>query len=115
MNMNNVSIIDLNKLQTHQLTIKKGTKLTFSYRKHTSVGFEADFEIENEAVLVCRGDEIRYHYPERLKDPQITGADAATGKMVFEAIKAGKTRLTLQELFRFEVENEHIFELIIKD
>lgn len=113
--MKNVTLINLNKVSDTKLTIQKGTKLSYSYLKHSSVGNEADFKIENEAVLVFRGSEIRYHNPERMKDPQITGADAATGKFVFEAIKAGKTRLTLQELFRFEVEEEHIFELIIED
>lgn len=110
--MNNL-IIDLNKCQTTTLKISIGTILKYTYPQHTSVGYEGEFKIGNEAILLLEEDKTTYHAPERMAERGITGADGATGQFIFKAIKIGQTKLTLQHLFRFEVEKELIFDITI--
>ncbi len=107
-------IIDLNTLTTTSLEISIGTTLKYKYQQHTSVGYEGEFKIENKDVLEFVEDKITYHNPERMKEPKISGADGATGQFIFKAIKIGQTNLTLQHLFRFEIEKELIFSITIK-
>ncbi len=106
-------IINLNKCKATSLKIGIGTILKYAYPQHTSVGYEGDFKIENQAILSLESNSINYHHPKRMEKPNITGADGATGQFRFKAIKIGQTKLTLQHLFRFEIEKELIFDITI--
>lgn len=106
-------IIDLNKCQTTFLKVRIGTILKYTYPQHSSVGYEGNFKIENQTFLALEENQITYHDPKRMAENNISGADGATGQFLFKAIKTGQTKLTLQHLFRFEVEKELIFDITI--
>jgi hypothetical protein len=49
-----------------------------------------------------------------MKKPGWTGGDAERGMWFFKAVKVGKTTLTIEELFRFEVESRCTINIIVE-
>lgn len=92
---------------------QSGDLYTFAYNEHVSVGYTADFEIENQEVLGHHNTDTAYQHPERLKDPKITGADSATTTFTFEAREKGTTLLFIRKYFRFELEEEFQFRITV--
>lgn len=106
-----MEIIKLSPLN-EELNITKADQLEFSYREHISVGYTAEFEIENQEILIHQKTDIVYKSPERMKEG-MTGGDAATATFRFKAIAIGKTLLTIRKYFRGELETEYTFRINI--
>lgn len=92
---------------------QSGDQFTFSYNEHVSVGYTADFDIENQEIVRHLKTDTVYEHPERLEDPQITGADSATTTFIFEAREKGTTLLFIQKYFRFELEEKFQFRITV--
>ena len=88
-----------------------GDLLTFKFREHISVGFTADFEIEDESVLKHKETVTEYQNPERMKIEGISGADAASTVFVFSAFAEGTTLLLIRNIYRMELESEYRFRI----
>lgn len=100
---NNV-LSNLNEfIEQAALTVPCGQRLVYDYPLHSSVGFDARYQIADPQVVGFVEQTADYHSLKRLI-PGITGADKATGHFVFEALQPGSTTLTLEHLYRFEVE-----------
>lgn len=97
------------------LHIEKGDRLLFTYTEHVSVGYTADFEIEDLSVLRHLETTTVYDHPEMLDDPMITGADEAKTTFLFEALSEGTTLLLISKYFRFEVEESLSFRIHVKN
>jgi hypothetical protein len=95
------------------VTVKTGTKLIYSYRLHESVGFGADYQIANPAVLVFLKEDLKYLHPERMK-PGWTGGDEAQAVFIFQAKTAGETTLTIRKLFRGKVEETIVYKVVVQ-
>jgi hypothetical protein len=106
-----MTIIKLDPLNK-ELNITKNDQLTFSYREHVSVGYTADFEIENNLVLEHTETETEYKHPERMKEG-MTGGDSARTTFKFKALMKGTTLLIIRKYFRFELEAEYTFRINI--
>ncbi len=90
-----------------------GDEFTYSFNEHVSVGFMAEFDIEDESVLRHKGTNTNYETPERMEEPGITGADSAQTTFYFEAISKGTTLLIIRNLFRMDVESEYRFRITV--
>ena len=96
-----------------ELHLEKGDYCTFTYHEHVSVGYTADFDIEDATVLRHLETNTQYEDPERMKNGT-TGGDAAQTTFTFEAIQQGTTLLFIHKYFRFDLEEEFQFRIIIK-
>jgi len=94
------------------LTVEAGSTFFFNFHRHGSVGEDARFEIVDRDIIEHVRTETHYKYPERMK-PGWTGGDAEAGKWFFKALKPGETKLIVQELFRFEVEETHVVDVTV--
>lgn len=90
-----------------------GDKISYSFYEHISVGFWAEFEIEDEDVIRHSGTNTTYDTPERMKEPGLTGADAARTSFFFEAIAVGTSMLIFRNIFRGNIETEYRFRITI--
>lgn len=123
-----ISIFELPKAKADQYEIMKkikllpsvtdikaevGDELAYVYYEHISVGYMADFDIEDESVVRHKGSETIYEQPERMNEPGITGADAAQTTIYFEAMVKGTTLLIIRNLFRMDIESEYRFRITV--
>jgi len=92
---------------TKDVHIISGTKLTYSYQEHLSMGYTADFEIEDIGVLQHIGSETNF------EQKQLNRNDAATTTFIFEAISQGTTLLLIHNYFRSELEKEYQFRVTV--
>ena len=99
------------KAENSDIKAKIGDKLGYSFHEHMSVGYWAEFEIEDEKVVRHSGTDTVYNTPERMNEPGMSGADAARTTFFFEAIATGTTLLIVRNLFRGETENEYKFRI----
>lgn len=90
--------IQLSHFET-TLTVETGTELRYSFKSHASVGFGAQFEVGNPAVLEHVRTDTQYEQSEEDRAGK-TGADAATSTFVFTAKSPGSSTLKVTELFR---------------
>lgn len=93
---------------TSEVQVKCGDKLTYAYNEHISVGYTADFEIEDSGILKHSETNTVYRHPEKMKEG-MTGGDSASTTFVFEAQATGTTLLIIHKYFRFELEEEYTF------
>lgn len=90
---------------------KIGDKIGYSFHEHMSVGFWAEFEIEDETVLRHSGTDTVYNTPERMNEPGMAGADAARTTFFFEAISTGTSLLIVRNIYRGDIESEYKFRI----
>jgi hypothetical protein len=105
--------VDLVAFDTAPKTVERGTVLRYSFKSHASVGYGAEFEIGDPAVLKHLRTDMAYKNPENMKNG-MTGGDAATGTFVFEAIAPGTSTLRVIESFRGDPESEPEFTITVK-
>ncbi len=84
--------------------VQVGEQVYYEFRRHGSVGEDAEFEIDDPTVIVHERTDTEYLHPERMK-PGWTGGDAERGRWFFKALRPGKAKLTVRTMFRFEVED----------
>ena len=101
------------KAENSDIKVKTGDKLGYSFREHMSVGYWAEFEIEDESVIRHSGTDTVYNTPERMREPGMSGADAAKTTFFFEAISTGTSLLIMRNIFRGEIENEYKFRITV--
>ena len=87
-----------------EVTVRVGEFFYFEYHRHGSVGFDADFEVEDDNIVELVRSECEYLYPERMK-PGWTGGDKERCRWVFKALAFGETRINIRKLFRGDVES----------
>ena len=90
-----------------------GDELAYVFYEHVSVGYMAEFDIEDESVVRHKGSETIYEQPERMNEPGITGADAAQTTFYFEAMAKGTTLLIIRNIFRMDIESEYRFRITV--
>jgi len=101
------------KPENSDMKVKIGDKLGYSFSEQMSVGYWAEFEIEDENVVRHSGTDTAYNSPERINEPEISGADAARTTFFFEAISSGTSLLIVRNIFRGEIENEYTFRITV--
>ncbi len=110
---NKGTTIDLNNIGLKEVTVKVGDQLTYSFEVHGSVGYSGAYKIDHEEVVMFADEKIKYHHPERMKEG-MTGGDAATGTYVFKAKAPGTATITVDQLFRGEVEASSAFNITVQ-
>lgn len=106
------SIIELEPFQT-EVRAPLGATLRWSFRSHGSVGYGASHAIGDAAILAYRTTEMAYEQSEAEREGK-TGADAATGTFVFEAIGVGTTTLQVDNEFRGSVEQSTTYTITVE-
>lgn len=96
------------------LKLSVGDEFYYQFRRHGSVGEDAEFEIGDNSIVVHTDTETEYLHPEHMKKPGWTGGDAEKGKWVFKALKPGGTTLTVNIMFRYEVESSCTISIIVE-
>ncbi len=96
-----------------EFVLRKGDQCKYTYHEHVSVGYTADFEIEDSKVLKHLETNTRYEQPERMKHG-MAGGDAAETTFVFQAESFGTSLLWIRKYFRFDLEEEMQFRIIVK-
>jgi hypothetical protein len=96
-----------------EIRLELGDRCDFTYNEHVSVGYTADFEIENEEVLSHLETNTTYQYPKKI-NAGMTGADAAETTFSFIAKAKGTTLLFVRKYFRFDLEEEFQFRIIVE-
>lgn len=102
-------VIDLNQAIDGPMTVlrvRPGTLLQYSYHLHESLGYTAEYRISKSKVRIIRlkASRTSYRRPWRML-PGMTGGDEARGTFVFRAEVPGTVVLTIDELFRGDVES----------
>ena len=105
-------LININQLDS--IEIGGGSRLVHTFTLHESVGYNASYEISDEDVVELIEKRYTYRHPERMKDPQITGADEALGEFIFLARSTGRAVISIYFEFRFEIERSHQVEVIVQ-
>jgi hypothetical protein len=101
------------KVESTTVELNEGNRFSFKFHRHGSVGEDAEFEIDDTAIITHEKTETEYLHPERMK-PGWTGGDAERGQWFFRALKSGVTSITVSVLFRFDVESEHKVKFVVK-
>jgi hypothetical protein len=96
------------------LKLSVGDEFYYQFHRHGSVGEDAEFTIEDESIIIHTDTKTEYIHPEHMKKPGWTGGDAEKGKWFFKALKTGGTTLTVNILFRFEVESTCTITIIVE-
>ena len=102
------------KGEESSVILEIGDIVYYEFHRHGSVGEDAEFDIEDDSILIHERTESEYLHPENLKKPGWTGGDAERGRWFFKALKKGKTKLTIRILFRFEIESECTMTIIVE-
>ncbi len=105
---------EINIKNIENVNIKVGDVLYYPYTLHRSVGYDSRFEISDQNVIDLVDRNVEYKYPERMKDPNITGADNALAKFIFKAKNPGKSAITIYNEFRFEVESTEVINITVE-
>lgn len=107
-----MKVVKLSPLEK-EIHLKIGDQCTFTYNEHVSVGYTAEFEIEDSEILGHLETNTQYSHPERMKTG-MTGGDAAKTTFSFEARELGTSLLFIRKFFRFDLEEEFQFRIIVK-
>lgn len=99
------------KPENSDIKVKIGDKLGYSFSEQMSVGYWAEFEIEDENVVRHSGTDTTYNSPERMNEEGISGADAARTTFFFEAMNIGTSLLIVRNIFRGDIESEYKFRI----
>ena len=102
------------KQENVSVEFQVGDNFTCKFHRHGSVGEDAEFEIEDTSIISHEKTDTEYLHPEHMKKPGWTGGDAERGYWFFQALKKGKTKLTVKVLFRFKVESEHVVDIEVR-
>jgi len=95
-----------------EIMLRPGERMVYEFLSHGSVGISCRYLIEDDAIVTLAQQKEEYKHPERLDVP---GADEATGIFCFEAVKPGRTVVTLQHLFRGGIEKETRLNVVVTE
>ena len=97
-----------------EVTVNVGDEFIYNYHQHTSVGEFSSYSISDESIVTLVDDYLVYHHPERMRDPEIQGADGAGGTYVFKAVKSGECIITVNKEFRGDIEKTENIRIIVE-
>lgn len=106
--------VTLSPLEQKEVEVTVGTTLLYSYKSHASVGLGAMQEVADPAVVEYVRTDMKYEQSEADRRGK-TGADAATGTFVFEAVAAGTTTVKVEEWMRGDVLQSSTFTITVTD
>jgi hypothetical protein len=106
-------VVVLSPLET-QVSVEVGTTLQYSFKSHASVGYGGDQKSSDEGVVRYVRTDTAYEQSEAERRGK-TGADAATGTFVFEAVAPGTATLTINEMFRGTAEQSTTFTIVVSE
>ncbi|HLT41018.1 MAG TPA: hypothetical protein VK034_32295, partial [Enhygromyxa sp.] len=95
-----------------KVEVTVGTTLLYSFRSHASVGLGARQTVADAAVVKHFRTDTDYEQTEAERKGK-TGADAATGTFVFEAVAPGRSTLKVLETFRGKTELERDYKITV--
>jgi hypothetical protein len=105
------TMINLHKAPKN-LRLKMGQKAYFEYRLHGSVGFYGSYELADSTILRMAQEGAIAENPNAPEG--MTGADNALAYYIFEAKRAGTTKLILKQLFRQEEKSKLVFKVKVQ-
>lgn len=106
----NISLERISLEDVDEISVKVGQVMYFGYEYWPSVGNDADYEIDDEDIVgILEEDTYTPSMPEGF-----TGGDSGFGTFYFIAKKAGKTSITVRNLFRGDVEEEREIEVVVE-
>jgi hypothetical protein len=94
------------------IDVEVGQKLYYSASVHGSVGTQVEAWSGNDAVLKLNDTHFAYDDRKKAKMP---GGDAATRTFIFEALKAGKCIVVIEENFRGKLQEKYEVEIIVRE
>ena len=94
-----------------KINLKVGQKAYYRAVEHESKGVGVGLDVEDNVMLKQVDTHIAYHYH---NDANAHGKDKTTKTYVFEAVQPGKTKITVQELFRGRIHDESTIKLVIQ-
>lgn len=97
-----------------KVSVAVGTSLRYSFKSHGSVGYGANQACSDEAVVRYVRTDTVYEQSEAERAGK-TGADAATGTFVFEAVAPGTATVTIDEVFRGTTEQSYTFTIVVSE
>jgi hypothetical protein len=106
-------VVQLSPLEK-QVSVTVGSSLTYSFNSHSSVGYGAEQTCSDESIVRYVRTDTVYEQSEAERAGK-TGADAATGTFVFEAVAPGTATVTVDELFRGSVEQSTTFTIVVSE
>ena len=101
--------MDITELNSVQL--KVGEKVSYRYKKHSSVGFDAEYAISDQTILKLVAEKTEFDKPSK---KGMSGGDSATGYFIFHALKEGEVTVTVKQLYRGELEAEQIIKMVVR-
>ena len=104
------SIIEL-KETSKIVTLSKGQKAFYQAKSHGSVGIKEKVSVADKTLLKIIRTKRNYAHPDKTKLP---GGDAATVTYIFEALEKGETKITIQKIFRGDLQVEHKIKCLIE-
>jgi hypothetical protein len=108
-----ITEVKLSPLEKDVSVVVGGT-LLYSFKSHASVGYGATQQVTDPAVVKYVRTDTAYEQSEAERAGK-TGADAATGTFVFEAVAPGNTTVTVEEQFRGTVEQSTTFTITVTE
>jgi hypothetical protein len=97
----------LNQDSTTDYQVKVGEKISFKTSVHGSVGMAAEYKIVDEKILKLEEAKIIYDNP----NFEGTGGDGGKKKFTFKGLSKGKTKVTIQKIYRGDLEKEIVLEI----
>lgn len=99
---------------SRSVVLPVGQEFYYQFHRHGSVGEDAEYIIGDESIIACLRTEAEYLHPEHMKKPGWTGGDAELVKWFFKALKKGMTTLTINILFRYDIESTCILSISVE-
>ena len=95
------------------MEVKVGEKLYYGGREHGSVGEQVECWSEHGEIL--KHTDTHSYYDKEMKkgERRPSGGDASTKTFVFEALKAGVSKVMIKEVFRGETTHEYIITITV--
>jgi len=103
----------LDPLSKASLEVSKDDIFYYEGFMHASVGEDVEYEIENTEIVSFHHEEVRYKNEKDMKEG-MSGADAASKTLAFQAKWKGETTITIKEMFRGDVKNSHKFKIVVQ-
>jgi hypothetical protein len=106
------NMINLNTVNS-RVFLKMGDKCYFTFTKWSSVGYDAEYTIENEKIIQLVEKKTDYLHSFKMM-LGMSGSDEAKSMFIFQAKCKGKTHLILREMFRGEVRSEKMINVTVR-
>ena len=100
--------------ESSSIELSVGEEFYYQFHRHGSVGEDAEYILGDATIVTYLRTEAEYLHPEHMKKQGWTGGDAERVKWFFKALKEGATTLTINILFRFDIESTCVLNITVK-